>query len=247
MKTTRTQTIKRIADFLFPRICIGCGRINPKGKFNLICPDCAKNIAFCTGGKCTVCGEILGANNMPNIEGCPMCAELNIAFKSALCPTVFDGIIKTLIHKLKYEKANYAAKDLARIALLHPQTKTFLKDAIIVPVPIGKLRELARGYNQAEVLAREIQAQAPDLNIEIRHILKRIRNTSTQTKLDRQARIKNMKNAFALSKKSLPEKESKIIILDDVITTTATVNECAKVLTKVGYKNIFAFSIAKRV
>ncbi len=177
-----------------------------------------------------------------------MCAELDIAYTKALCPVVFDGAIKKLIHELKYSQAQYVAKDLIKIALLHNETSEFLKEAIVVPVPIGKIRKMTRGYNQTEVLARTIQKIAPELNTKTVNLLKRIKNTSTQTRLDRNERIKNMHNAFAINTSvALPTRHSKIVILDDVITTTATINECAKVLKKAGFKNIFVFSIAKRM
>ena len=248
MKTKQVGLIKTIADFLFPRTCCICGYVNPKGRFDFLCPNCAKNIAYVLGGKCNVCGEILGPNNMPNINGCPMCAELDIAYTKALCPVVFDGAIKKLIHELKYSQAQYVAKDLIKIALLHNETSEFLKEAIVVPVPIGKIRKMTRGYNQTEVLARTIQKIAPELNTKTVNLLKRIKNTSTQTRLDRNERIKNMYNAFAINTSvALPTRHSKIVILDDVITTTATINECAKVLKKAGFKNIFVFSFAKRM
>ncbi len=248
MKTKRERFIRTIADFLFPRFCVACGCINPKGKFDFLCPECAQKITYCIGGKCNICGEILGANNMPNINGCHMCNELNIAYERALCPVVFEGAVKKLIHELKYSKAQYVARDLAKIALLHPQTKEYLSNAIIVPVPMSKLRKITRGYNQTELLAKEIAKECPELNIKILPLLERVKNTSTQTKLDRSARIKNMKSAFTLNKTiTIPDQNAKIVILDDVITTTATINECAKVLKKAGFKNIFAFSIAKKI
>ncbi len=248
MKTKRERFIKRIADFLFPRFCVGCGCVNPKGRFDFLCAECARKVTYCIGGKCNICGEILGANNMPNIDGCPMRNELKIAYKRALCPVVFEGTVKKLIHELKYSKAQYVAKDLAKIALRHLQTEDFLSNAIIVPVPIGKLRKITRGYNQTELLAKEISEQCPKLNIKVNHLLKRVKNTETQTKLDRDERIKNMKSAFALNgMKNLPDKDAKIVIIDDVITTTATINECARVLKRAGFKNIFAFSIAKKI
>ncbi len=214
----------------------------------MLCPDCAKNIVFCKGGKCLLCGEILGANDMPNISGCPKCIEMNIAYNRVLCVTSFSGGIIDLIHALKYKKAPHVAKDLAKIALLHPETRDYLKDSTIVAVPLSKRRKAKRGYNQAEEIALAITKLAPELNIKTEKLLKRIKHTSTQTKLDRQQRIENIEKAFvATNSCNNLDKRQKIVILDDVITTAATINECAKVLKKAGFKNVFAFSIAKRM
>lgn len=240
--------IRRIANMLFPRVCSSCKSVNFKGRFNTICPDCAKNITFNTGGRCLQCGEILGANNMPNITKCPKCAEMNIAYKEVLCTTVFSGTIVDAIHALKYKNAPYIAKDLAQIALLHPETKAFLQDATLVAVPLSISRKAKRGYNQAEEIALEIIKRTKHLNIQHAKLLRRTRSTSTQTKLDRSQRMQNVAKAFTpTSLCGNFDKNRKIVIIDDVITTASTINECAKVLKKIGFKNIYAFSIAKRV
>ncbi len=173
---------------------------------------------------------------------------MNIAYKQVLCTTVFNGAITDLIHTLKYKKAPYIAKDLAKLALLHPETEHFLQDAILVAVPLSHIRKIKRGYNQAEEIAQEITKQAPYLNIKTAKLLKRIKTTTTQTKLDRNERMANVAKAFTYTSQcNSIDKNQKIVIVDDVITTASTINECAKVLKKCGFKNIFAFSIAKRI
>ena len=248
IKTTIKLIIKNLANLLFPRVCTSCGAIAFKGRYNTICPNCVKNIAYNTGGRCLQCGEILGANNMPNITKCPKCAEMNIAYKEVLCITVFSGTIVDAIHALKYKNAPYIAKDLAQLALLHPETKAFLQDATLVAVPLSISRKIKRGYNQAEEIALEITKRTKHLNTQHAKLLKRTRSTSTQTKLDRSQRMQNIAKAFATTKIcDTIDKNQKIVIIDDVITTASTINECAKVLKKAGFKNIFAFSIAKRM
>jgi len=194
------------------------------------------------------CGEILGTNNMPNIALCPKCADMNIAYKRVLCTTAYNGSIINLIHALKYKNAPYIAKDLAQLALLHPETETFLRDAILVAVPLSFTRKLKRGYNQSEEIVREITKRAPHLNIKTAKLLKRTKQTSTQTRLGRNERMKNVAKAFTHTPQcNTIDKNQKIVIVDDVITTASTINECAKILKKCGFKNIFAFSIAKRM
>ena len=140
VKNKTRQTLRRItfriADFIFPRTCLVCGKINPKGVYRHLCGDCAKEISLCTGCRCLICGEILGGADMPDINGCPKCMDMQIAYSQALCPTVFSGPIKRLVHAIKYSSAPYAAEDLATAAAFHPKTKDFLRDAVVVPVPL---------------------------------------------------------------------------------------------------------------
>ncbi len=248
MKPSTRQKLKAIADFFFPRICIGCGKVNAKGRFNFVCPQCAADIFYCTGGRCLICGELLGASDMPNIRGCHKCNDMHIAYKEALCPVVFGGKAKDLIHALKYTKALHVAGDLAKITLLHPETKDFLRDAYIVPVPLHWRRKILRGYNQAEAVAAAIIKGAPQLNAELAHPLKRTRPTSTQTRLSREERAENIKGAFAPTAAAAKlDKTKRIVIFDDVMTTAATINECARVLKRAGFKNIYAFAVAKKI
>lgn len=247
MKISLGGRIKRIADFIFPRSCVMCAKINPKGKFDFICPDCAREIPICKAGKCLRCGEIVGGIGSPDADGCPKCAEMEIAYRRAHCPALFAGCARELIHALKYQKKIYAARDLAKIALLHPDTARFLNGATLVPVPITRKKRIARGYNQAEAIIREI-VRLGKLDCKIAGALKRTKQAGTQTTLDRARRIKNVEKAFELSAaaKNL-DKNARIIICDDVITTAATINECAKVLRKAGFENLYAFAIAKRM
>lgn len=240
--------IRTFIDVLFPRVCVNCKAINPKGKFRQLCPECAKSISICSGGKCLICGEILGTPDMPNVRGCPKCFELKIAFEKSLCATVYTGVIRQMIHLLKYNGATYIAPDIVKTALLCPETKEFLQNAIVVPVPMHPLKKIKRGYNQTEVLAHAIKKLAPELNIKIAKLLKRIQFKTTQTHLSREERIENIKGVFAKTKNiSKIDKSAPIVILDDVMTTTATTNECARTLKKAGFKNIRIFTFAKKM
>ena len=252
VKNKTRQTLRRItfriADFIFPRTCLVCGKINPKGVYRHLCGDCAKEISLCTGCRCLICGEILGGADMPDINGCPKCMDMQITYSQALCPTVFSGPIKRLVHAIKYSSAPYAAEDLATAAAFHPKTKDFLRNAVVVPVPLYRLRRLKRGYNQAEVIARALAAKFPELNIEIAHLLRRTRNTSTQTRLTREERTQNIRGAFETTPEAANiRKDAPIVIFDDVMTTAATANECAKTLRKAGFKNLRVFAIAKKI
>ncbi len=141
-----------------------------------------------------------------------------------------------IIHHFKYRKKTKLAILLGRAMASIIKSDYFLKDVdIIVPVPLFWWKNLRRGYNQAALLS-EIISQECD--IKINDIMRRIKNTKSQTKLDEQARRKNVLNAFALKSNTIENK--KIILIDDVMTTGATINECARVLKNAGAKEVYS-------
>lgn len=116
----------------------------------------------------------------------------------------------------------------------------FLKQVdIIVPIPLFWWKQLWRGYNQALLLAREISEIC---NIRTADVLTRTKNTKTQTRLDEQERRENVRNAFTL--KSSDVKHKKILLVDDVLTTGATMDECARVLKDAGAEKVYSLVAA---
>ena len=114
---------------------------------------------------------------------------------------------------------------------------TFSDIDLIVPVPLHHLKKAERGYNQSYYIARGI-SKSTNIKIE-ENILKRIRFTQSQTKMNLEERRLNIENAFKVRKIL-----RNILIVDDVITTGATVNECGKVLKKAGANEVYAASVA---
>lgn len=250
MRNIITTIGNKIIDFIFPRHCVACGKVNPKGEYEHICPDCAKSLHILNGTRCTLCSEPLGTNNMPNIHGCPMCADKKFMFDKSLCLCSFDGPAREMVHELKYRTGAHIIHDMAKIAKKFPETEDFIKNAILVPIPLHNTRAISRKYNQSELIATMLTQTFPNANAKVKTILKRTRSTSTQTTLDREARAANIKNAFAISKsktvKSI-KKDANIILVDDVFTSGATLSECAKILKKAGFKNVGAFTFTRRL
>ena len=106
---------------------------------------------------------------------------------------------------------------------------------MLVPIPLFWWKNLRRGYNQAALLSEIISQEC---NIQVNNIIKRIENTKSQTKLDEQARKKNVFDAFALKSNGIKDKA--VLLIDDVITTGATINECARVLKDAGAKDVYS-------
>ena len=111
------------------------------------------------------------------------------------------------------------------------------------------MRRIRRGYNQSELIAKSIIKAFPYANIRLLNALKRTRRTGTQTRLTKEERAENIKGAFDVISRKLAkiDKQNHIVIVDDVMTSCATMSECAKVLKRRGFKNVDAFALARKI
>ena len=157
-----------------------------------------------------------------------------------------NNYAKKLIHGFKYEPFHKKlALPLAGLIAAHfklAEQNCNIQEFIIVPVPLAPNRVRWRGFNQAETLASEL-AKIWQLNVET-SCLKRTRETKAQAELSQNQRRENIKNAFTCEKPA-PIKNKSIFLVDDVVTTGATMNECARVLSKNGAQKIIGISIAR--
>ncbi len=155
---------------------------------------------------------------------------------------IFDDYYQKLIHRFKYDKKILLGKRLAQsLGQVVAQDEDFANCELLIPVPLHPARYRERGFNQSEVLAEGV-SRAMNLPL-AKEILKRKKSTKDQTYLNVKQRAENVRDAFVVTQ---PEKinDKKVILVDDVITTGATLNECAKMLQKVGAKKIFAVTLA---
>lgn len=144
-------------------------------------------------------------------------------------PFTADDLLQTLIHQFKYR---YAQELAVPLATLYPKLPTLP----LVPVPLHTNRLRERGFNQSELLA---YALAPDL---VFPCLSRVRDTPSQATLSRAERLKNVHDAFAVTRHDIPKK---IILIDDVASTLATLSACAKLLRQHGAKKVYAAVLAR--
>jgi ComF family protein len=224
-----SNTIKAIFDFFLPRFCTSC-----KNKLStneeIICENCFAKIENTTS-------ERIELEYRRKFEKEKLISDFNSAF------IFHEGKeIQKLIHSLKYDKNYQAGNFLGKITseLLIDKISSWKCD-VIIPIPLHKLRKADRGFNQAKEIANGISKQ---LNIPLgTNILKRTRFTKTQTKLNLKERKENIEGAFQI-RKGRSVKDKNIILVDDVITTGATISECAKILLANGANRIYAVSIA---
>ena len=152
----------------------------------------------------------------------------------------FDEILQQLIHDIKYRDASYVANYLGRKIGEYYKLSEFSQCDAILPVPLFSVRKRERTYNQSACLAKGI---SKEWGIPINErLVKRCRNTNTQTKLNKEERRKNIQGAFEIKKRTiLPEH---VCIIDDVFTTGATTMEMARTLKKAGVKEISILCLA---
>ena len=152
-------------------------------------------------------------------------------------------MIRQRLIEYKFQDKSYMYKTFAKIILKNKKVCGFLeKYDIIIPVPIHKKRRLKRGYNQTELIAKEI---CKNISLELKtDVLIKQKNIKAQSELNKNERKQNIKNAFEI--KNINEIiDKKILLFDDIYTTGSTVNECSKILKKVGAKQIGVVTIAK--
>lgn len=208
--------------------CIVCGREIRPDRYGL-CDKCKLDLNV---NYCVRCGR----HKVGVGDYCDECSEQTLYFDEARSAVNYDGNAKNLIRRLKYGNARYLARPLSEYMLDILLTSDWQFECITF-VPIHAKREKKRGYNQARLLAEEIAASCdkPCLSL-----LGKIKNTPNQASLDRSERESNLIGAFSVKEKP-PEH---VVLVDDVMTTGATVNECCKVLKKAGAKFIYVLTFA---
>ena len=153
------------------------------------------------------------------------------------------GIVRDLIHRFKYGGEVWVGALLADFltqGLRDPRLNGCSFDAV-VPVPLHPLRRREREFNQAEVLSREL---ARKNNLAFCEALERLRYTVTQTHFDRRRRMQNLRDAFGL-RRNAPVQGKDLLLVDDVLTTGSTLDECARVLLTAGARSVRALTVAR--
>jgi ComF family protein len=181
---------------------------------------------------------------------CGECIDYPKAYEKARSFGIYDRALMKLIHALKYKGRVELSRPLGFL-LFSTLIRYWAPERIdlIMPVPLHIKRFRKRGFNQAFLFIRQWPALAKDTGFRLpnkkisRDVLVKNRQTVRQTGLDRTSRKKNVKNAFSLKQPGLI-KGKRILIVDDVYTTGATVNECARILMRGGAKNVDVLTLA---
>ncbi len=233
---------KLAVDFLYPPSCINCH--TPIIKEQSLCAKCWGQLRAINEPFCPILGIPFTVDLGPNALSAQAISKPPI-FDRARSAFIYCDISAAIISRLKYgdrpELAKYCARLMANI--INP---IFEDNPLLVPVPLHWSRQWARRYNQAGQIAAHL-AKIFDLQLEV-NLVKRIKRTKRQVGLSSKEREKNVANAFlAASNAAKIAANRRIVIVDDVITTGATLNGVAKALKKVGINKIDAVSFARVV
>jgi ComF family protein len=186
---------------------------------------------------CETCGfPFFGV--LAGAQICPHCAELIPVFNRGKTAVLARGAARQLVLTLKYRGGAWLAEDMARVIATTQGYPEFLDSAVLVPVPLHPARLRRRGYNQSLLILQHLARLLPERRLRVAELLDRIKNTPTQTRLDREARAKNMQHAFALRPGARVDVNARHIVFDDVFTTGATLNACCSVLLRAGVKDL---------
>lgn len=220
--TIKKQKISQIIlNLIYPPVCGICGKISN----NFICNKCQK---------------ILEKQENLKIEKFP---EKEKNFKEHIYFFKYEGIIRKIILNYKFKDKAYLYKTIVNFLLKNEKLFEIIKRYdTIIPVPISKKRKMKRGYNQSELIAKEIAINS-GLTLETTSLSK-TKNIIEQSKLNKEERIKNIQGVYELKNtKKLLNKN--ILLVDDIYTTGSTANECCKILKEAKPKSIGVFTIAK--
>ncbi len=205
---------------IFPEVCPSCRHASISVS-TTVCHECAKKIREFSGPYCSLCGG--ATDNALDICGECLRAD-NRVWDDAVSVFPFGGEVRELIHRFKYSKHLELAPFFAeRMAAAWRKRRSLLPD-VIVPVPLHWYKALRRGYNQSELLALYLQRQ---LDVPVGLFLSRRRWTSQQAKLDFSSRQINMKDVFTLNRYGKGLHDKHVLLVDDVMTTGATLADAA--------------------
>lgn len=232
MEKTRISTGEYILRLFFPPRCICCDMLLELNTPKELCRECRQSL------------PVLSRNRFSNPVGDSI-GNVFSAFD-------YDQRIRTAIHNMKFKDSPGNAAVLIELSFPilkgflvyeQPLFNTYSKYDIILPVPIHIKRKRERGYNQSELLAKNL---AKRMNAPVNNkILVKIRNTPPQSSLGRGERLTNLKKAFQVKHKNLIS-GCTVLLVDDVMTTGSTIEHCGKVLTEAGALQVDAFVVAIR-
>jgi len=214
-----------LLNLLYPQNCLICNLKLKAIRPGSICEDCSNKI------------------RINEIASCLVNEADKFAFDAVLHAANYDDVIKRCIHLFKYEN-KVQMKDLLGKLMSDFAGRNIDPDEIdfVVPVPLHPVKLRERQFNQSEVLAAYL---AKKLNKKmVKDRLKRIKYTMPQTELKREQRLKNVNGAFR-AKRNTNFEDKTVLLVDDVLTTGATLNECAKALKDAGAKKVIAFALAR--
>jgi competence protein ComFC len=220
-----------LADLFYPQHCVGCDR----RASDLLCRTCFEALPRIGRPACARCGMPTAFETFV----CDECKGVDFAFESARAPLKYAGVGKEIVHALKYRAYTKVAERLAAPLMLEVLDAKDDFDAV-VPVPLHRSRLRRRGFNQAELLAQRV---AEKINAPVSGTLQVVRRTRDQVELSATERRANVSGAFRAGDRVW----GRVLLIDDVFTTGATMSACAGTLLRAGAREVHALSLCRTV
>ena len=229
-------------DFLLPPLCFGCAaKVQTQGG---LCAECWAGLRFITAPFCRICGFPF-AHEMPEGVLCASCHQHTPNFKRARAALAYDPGSRPLILAFKHGDKSQGLKTMGQWLKRAAEGMTEKAD-VIIPVPLHPARLRRRKFNQAALLARALEMET-GLPLDL-FGLARKKNTPTQGGLTRHKRMMNVSGAFRVTDGGKERLKGKnVILVDDVLTTGATVDNCTRALMKAKAGDVFVLTLARVV
>lgn len=247
MRSIISSWFQTILDFVFPAECVYCHKFAGDDRILIFCQACWSMIAPIPASVCPRCGNPYPSPTVLQHSPEFLCGDCRTSppfFDRAYAAAYYEGVLQEAIYQFKFHQKTGLGKPLAQLLISQlPEDIDIYGYQAILPVPLYKTRQKQRGYNQSAILAKHL-AQHYQLNL-ILHNLIRIRPTSAQSQLKgRKERQENVKNAFRLR---FPDaiRDQDLILIDDVLTTGTTANECCKTLKQAGARSILTLTLSR--
>jgi len=230
--------LQSILDWIYAPTCIACRTLitlnDTQPRDMLLCRLCQSLFETISSPICKCCG----IPTEKEVERCVSCFGKGFSFAQNRATFLYDELMRDLLHELKFRQNKQIAHSLGKLWAMHIQLST--SDVILVPLPMHKKKQQERGFNQAEILTQYLSQQ---LGIPMENVLLRTVDTPPQSGLHPRQRVENVAGAFEVAKHTTTEGKNYIIV-DDIYTTGASLNECASVLKEAGAASVSCMTLS---
>jgi len=227
---------------VYPANCAVCKRPRESDVDSALCASCRGQMRPIPKPFCERCNQPFEGAITGEFQ-CSNCVDKEYCFDYAVCGCRLTGVARECVHQFKYQRALWVGPELAALMIAAARERIVWENVdMVVPVPLFPSRQRERGFNQAEWLARRLVRALPAPLC--KGNLRRIRDTNNQALLNAAERIENVSGAFAV-RDPKPFLQRRVVLVDDVFTTGATTNECARVLRSAGAVSVIVLTVGR--